>query len=507
MSDSKNSQSSDTAALAASGPAEQQASGTPEPIPIAVAYGDGIGPEIMEATLRILEAAGAPLRYDVIEIGERIYRQGHTSGISPEAWDTLRKNRVLLKGPITTPQGGGYKSLNVTLRKSLGMFANVRPCESYNPFVAAAQPHMDLVIIRENEEDTYAGIEHQQTSEVTQTLKLITRPGCEAIVRYAFEYAQAHGRRKVTCMTKDNIMKHTDGLFHRVFDEIAREYPSITSEHRIIDIGAAIVAARSEQLDVVVAPNLYGDIISDIAAEASGSVGLAGSANIGTDFAMFEAIHGSAPDIAGRGVANPSGLLRGAVMMLVHLGQARIAETIENAWLATIEAGLHTTDIYRPHVSQKQLSTERFTDAVVERLGEKPTSLKSVHYSGKGIHVEVKPSPRRAKTLVGVDVFLDWDEEGRNPDVLGDRLRAHDGNGLRLKLITNRGVKVYPEGLPETFSTDHWRCRFVSPEDKVRAEQVVDLLRRLTKGGFDVIKTENLYLFDEERGYSLAQGE
>ena len=486
---------------------EQPVTAASEPIPVAVAYGDGIGPEIVESTLRILDAAGASLRYDIVEIGESVYRQGHTSGISPETWDVLRQNRVFLKGPITTPQGGGYKSLNVTLRKSLGMFANVRPCKSYSPFVAAAQPRMDLVIIRENEEDTYAGIEHQQTTEVTQTLKLITRPGCEAIVRYAFEYARTHGRRKVTCMTKDNIMKHTDGLFHRVFDEVAADYPEIESDHRIIDIGAALVAARSETLDVVVAPNLYGDILSDIAAEASGSVGLAGSANVGTDFAMFEAIHGSAPDIAGRGVANPSGLLRGAVMMLVHVGQARIAERIKNAWLATLEAGLHTPDIYRPQLSLRQLSTEQFTDAVIERLGETPRHLEPVHYSGAGIHVEVQPTPRREKTLVGVDIFLDWDEAGRNPDVLGTRLREHDGNGLRLKLITNRGVKVYPGGLPETFWTDHWRCRFVAPDETVRPEQVVDLLRRLTKAGFDVIKTENLYTFEGTRGYSLAQGE
>ncbi len=478
-----------------------------EPIPIAVATGDGIGPEIMEATLRILEAAEAPLRIDPVEVGESVYLSGHSSGIAPETWDAIRQHRVLLKGPITTPQGGGYKSLNVTLRKSLGMFANVRPNKSYAPFVASAQPSMNLVIIRENEEDTYAGIEHRQTTEVYQTLKLITRPGSEAIVRYAFEYARAHGRHKVTCMSKDNIMKLTDGLFHRVFDEIAPEYPEIEAEHRIIDIGAAIVAARPDVLDVVVAPNLYGDIISDIAAEVSGSVGVAGSANVGSEFAMFEAIHGSAPDIAGRGVANPSGLLNGAVMMLVHLGQPRVAETIKNAWLATLEAGIHTPDIYRPTVSERQVSTEQFTDAVIERLGDKPRHLKPVEYTGAGVSVEVQPSPRVDKALVGVDVFLDWDEDGRQPDVLGGRLTEQDGDGLRLKLITNRGVKVYPDGLPETFWTDHWRCRFVATDETVTPAQVVALQGRLVEAGFDVIKTENLYTFDGQRAYSLAQGE
>ena len=474
--------------------------------PIAVAYGDGIGPEIMEAILRILDAAEAPLRYDTVEVGENVYRAGHTSGIAPETWDTIRSHRLLLKAPITTPQGGGYKSLNVTLRKSLGMFANVRPVRSYAPYVASPHPDMDLVIIRENEEDTYAGIEHRQTTEVTQTLKLITRPGSEAIVRYAFEYARAQGRSRVTCMTKDNIMKLTDGLFHRVFDEIAAEYPEIEAEHRIIDIGAALVGARPDSFDVIVAPNLYGDIISDIAAEASGSVGLAGSSNVGTDIAMFEAVHGSAPDIAGQGIANPSGLLRGALMMLDHLNLDRIAERVENAWLATLEAGIHTADVYGAS-SARKVSTSEFADAVIERLGERPQTLAEAHYTDTEVSVTVRPTPRAEKALVGVDVFLDWDEDGRQPGTLGARLDALGGDGLRLKLITNRGVKVYPDGLPETFWTDHWRCRYVATGDAVTPAQVVALQGRLVDAGLDVIKTENLYTFDGERAYSLAQGE
>jgi isocitrate dehydrogenase len=313
--------------------------------PVTVAYGDGIGPEIMDSVIRILDAAEAPLEYQVVEIGEKAYLSGHTSGIPTEAWDTIRRNKAFLKAPITTPQGGGYKSLNVTIRKSLGLFANVRPTKSYAPYVASPHSGMDLVIVRENEEDLYAGIEHQQTAEVTQVLKLITRPGCERIIRYAFEYAEAFGRRKVTCMTKDNIMKHTDGMFHKVFDEIAKEYPDIESNHQIIDIGAARVAAMPETFDVIVTLNLYGDIISDIAAQVAGSVGLAGSANIGSTVSMFEAVHGSAPDIAGKDVANPSGLLHGAAQMLVHLGHADVAEKINNAWLCTLEDGIHTADV------------------------------------------------------------------------------------------------------------------------------------------------------------------
>ncbi|MDE3061415.1 MAG: NADP-dependent isocitrate dehydrogenase, partial [Pseudomonadota bacterium] len=292
---------------------------SPKTATITVAYGDGIGPEIMEATLHILKEAGADIAVETIEVGERVYNMGASSGILPSAWETLKRNKVLLKAPITTPQGKGYKSLNVTMRKTLGLYANIRPTQSYHPFVKTPHPKMDLVIVRENEEDLYAGIEYRQSEDCFQSLKIITRSGSERIIRYAFDYAMQNNRKKVTCMSKDNIMKMADGLFHRLFDEIGQEYPSLTKEHYIIDIGAARIAAKPEIFDVIVTENLYGDIISDIAAEVSGSVGLAGSSNIGEDFAMFEAIHGSAPDIAGKNMANPSGILQSAVMMLVHI--------------------------------------------------------------------------------------------------------------------------------------------------------------------------------------------
>jgi isocitrate dehydrogenase len=314
--------------------------------PITVAYGDGIGPEIMMATLNILQAANAPIDPEIIEVGEKVYLQGYSSGIPDSAWQSLKRTKVLLKGPITTPQGGGYKSLNVTLRKTLGLFANVRPCTSYAPYVPTKHPNMDLVIVRENEEGTYAGIEHRQTDEVYQCLKLVTRPGCERIVHYAFEYARKFNRKKVTCLSKDNIMKMTDGIFHQVFNEIAAEYPDIKNEHFIIDIGTALVADQPERFDVIVTSNLYGDILSDVAAQIAGSVGLAGSANVGNHVAMFEAIHGSAPDIAGKKIANPSGLLHGAIQMLIHINQPETATLIENAWLKTLEDGIHTADIY-----------------------------------------------------------------------------------------------------------------------------------------------------------------
>lgn len=476
---------------------------------ITIAKGDGIGPEIMDATLRILQAADAPLVYDEIEIGEKVYKSGILSGIAPESWDILRKNQVFLKAPITTPQGGGYKSLNVTVRKTLGLYANVRPCVTYPPFVKSNHDDMDIVIVRENEEDLYAGIEHQQTSEVVQTLKLVSRPGCEKIVRYAFEYARAYNRKKVTCMTKDNIMKHTDGLFHEVFKEVAKEYPDIEANHWIIDIGSAVVANRPETLDVIVTLNLYGDIISDIAAEISGSVGLGGSANIGKTIAMFEAIHGSAPDIAGKNMANPSGLINAAVMMLVHCGMQAYAEKVHNAWLCAIEQGFHTGDIYRADLSVEKVGTKEFADKVIENLGNKPQKLPVTAFGDSGeIVVETKFKSPGNKELQGVDVFIDWDADNRNPDSIGDALSAMKDNPFKLKMITNRGVKVYPDGMAETFCTDHWRCRFIPKEEgKVSNADIIKLLENVSAAGFDFIKTEHLYTFEGVRAYSLGQGE
>lgn len=473
---------------------------------ITIAKGDGIGPEIMDATLKVLNAANAPLEYDEVQIGEQVYLTGNTTGIPTEAWDTIRKNKILLKAPITTPQGKGYKSLNVTLRKTLGLFANVRPCNSFAPYVDTKHPEMDVVVVRENEEDLYAGIEHRQTSEVVQCLKLITRPGCEKIVRYAFEYAKLNNRKKVSCLVKDNIMKLTDGLFHTVFKEIAVEYPEIESESWIIDIGTAKLANEPDRFDVVVTTNLYGDIVSDITAEISGSVGLAGSSNVGEHVSMFEAIHGSAPDIAGKKIANPSGLLRGAIMMLNHLGMQEIAMNINNAWLCAIEEGIHTADIYEEGVSKQLVNTMEFADAVIERLGKMPQKLKPVVYESKGaikLHNYVRQN-NTVKTLNGVDVFLDW--SSGSPDDLGNHLSKANGT-FELQMITNRGVKVFPNGFDETFCTDHWRCRFEKTGSSVSNSDIVKLLSDVHELGLDVIKTENLYEFDGVRGYSLGQGQ
>jgi isocitrate dehydrogenase len=475
---------------------------------ITIARGDGIGPEIMDAVLDILGRAGAALEYDEIHIGKEVYLSGNTAGISRESWDTIRRNKILLKAPITTPQGGGYKSLNVSIRKFLGLYANVRPCTSLHPVVATRHPQLDMVIIRENEEDLYAGIEHQQTDEVVQCLKLISRPGCERIVRYAFEYARSYGRRKVTCLTKDNIMKQTDGLFHQVFDEIAAEYPEMTTEHWIIDIGAARMADTPERFDVVVTPNLYGDVVSDIAAQIAGSVGLAGSANIGDTCAMFEAIHGSAPDIAGKGIANPSGLLHGAIMMLNHIGQNEVAERIHNAWLKTLEDGIHTADIFREGHRATLVGTRAFAQAVIDRLGEQPSLLNPVSYGNNSLPNLPKYVRKEAgrKELVGVDVFVHWRDS--RPDEIAMKLQQIDKEDIRLSMITNRGIKVWPDGFEETFCTDHWRCRFKAEDGQVLTNRhVLALLSAAAENDIDVIKTENLYVFDGKPAFSLGQGQ
>lgn len=478
-------------------------------VPITVAYGDGIGPEIMDATLRIINAAGAAIAPETIEIGEKVYLSGNSAGIEPGAWESLRRTKVFLKAPITTPQGGGFKSLNVTTRKVLGLYANIRPCISYHPFIKTKHPIMDVVIVRENEEDLYAGIEHQQTDEVVQCLKLISRPGTEKIIRYAFEYAKAYGRKKVTCFTKDNIMKMTDGLFHKVFDEIAAEYPEIENEHWIVDIGAAKLADTPEAFDVIVMPNLYGDILSDVAAQITGSVGLAGSANIGDGFAMFEAIHGSAPRRAGQNLANPSGLLLGAVQMLVHIGQPEVAAKVHNAWLRTLEDGVHTYDIFRDGVSKEKVGTKEFADAVIARLGLEPRNLNKVEYlttPSIGTQSGTKERKPADKKLIGVDIFLHHHD--RDPNKLGEAIKNFRAGNMELSMITNRGVKVYPGGYPETFCTDHWRCRFKSEELKPSSyADVISLLQQVSGAGFDIIKTENLVTMDGQAMFSAGQGQ
>tara|TARA_R110000868_G_scaffold8205_3_gene42663 strand:- start:252511 stop:253941 length:1431 start_codon:yes stop_codon:yes gene_type:complete len=473
--------------------------------PITVAHGNGIGPEIMDATLRILKASGADIKIDEIEVGEAVYKRGIKTGIEDSAWDSLRKNKVFLKAPITTPQGGGFKSLNVTIRTALGLYANVRPCVSYAPFVSTKHPYMNTVIVRENEEGLYCGIEYQNTPEVRQALKLVSVPGCERIVRYAFDYAMQNNRKKVSAFTKDNIMKQTDGLFRKTYDEIGAEYKDIEKDFMIIDIGTARLANKPEQYDVIVLQNLYGDILSDVAAEISGSVGLCGSANIGESCAMFEAIHGSAPDIAGQDIANPSGLIHGAIMMLVHICQIEAAEKVHNAWLKTIEDGIHTGDIYNEENSTEKVGTKAFADAVIARLGQKPTKFHPANYNEvceiKHRTFDHKAVKQPKRDLVGVDAYVFEDPTVDIPTLAKHAQAAAKGD-FELELIMNRGTRVWPDGHAETLCVDQWRLRFKFT-GKPSYHAIADLMKRCDENGLEVVQTENLYNFDGERVYSV----
>lgn len=472
-----------------------------EKIDIAVAHGDGIGPEIMKATLDIITAAGANLTFHEIAVGEKVYLNGHKSGIEPKSWDVLRSCGVFLKAPITTPQGGGYRSLNVTIRAAFGLYANIRPSVAYYPCVDTKYPKMDLVIVRENEEDLYTGLEYRPTNDSYHALKMITRPGCEKIVRYAFEYAKNNNRKKVTCFTKDNILKMTDGLFHKTFEEIAKEYPTIENEHWIIDIGAAKMTDTPENFDVIVMPNLYGDILSDVAAQIAGSVGLAGSANIGDSFAMFEAIHGSAPRRAGQNMANPSGLLLAAVMMLVHIGKPEIAESVHNAWLKTLEEGIHTYDIYDEKTSREKVGTTEFANAVIKRLGQKPETLKAVHYAkspAKALSSKATKKPKAEKReLVGVDVFVDCPK--LTPDELAKKIQNIEP--FSLQEIASRGSIVWPIKHPETFVTDLLRLRFMA-KGSVALSDTIYLLKKLESLHITITGHESLATFNGQPGFS-----
>ena len=482
---------------------------------VTVAYGDGIGPEIMEATLKILRYAEADIDIETVEVGEKLYKKGYSSGISESTWDSIKRSKLLLKAPITTPQGGGYKSLNVTLRKALGLYANVRPCTSYFPYIDTKCPDIDLVIIRENEEDLYAGIEHRQTHNTYQTLKLITKTGSDKINKFAFDYALKNNRQKVTCFSKDNIMKMTDGTFHKSFNEMSQYYPTLKTDHYIIDIGSARIATRPEDFDIVVTSNLYGDIISDIVAEVSGSVGIAGSANIGDDFAMFEAIHGSAPDIAEQNIANPSGLLRGAVMMLVHINQQKVAESIHNAWLCAMEDGIHTADIFNKKTSKEKVGTQEFASAVIDRLGKSPKNMQPVKYqSTKPIDLpkvpEIVINREEKKCLVGVDVFVDY-ECGNCVSELVKKINDNIKGNLSLQVVSSKGLSLWPTAntLCNINLCDHWCLRFISNKENKKAEykEVIKVLEKLQKIPLEVIKTENLYLFDDVHEFSLSQGQ
>ncbi|MGL9725681.1 MAG: isocitrate dehydrogenase [Wolbachia sp.] len=470
--------------------------------PVTVAYGDGIGPEIMEAVLSILREAEAKISIDIIEIGRSVYSKKWSHGISPSGWESIERTKILLKSPTTTPQGKGNKSLNVALRKNLGLYANIRPCISYHPVIENKFGKFDIIIIRENEEDVYTGIEHRLTGDSYQCTKIITRSGSEKICRYAFEYAKKHNKKKLTCLTKDNIMKMTDGTFHAAFDHISKEYPDIKIEHYIVDIGMAKIATEPENFDVIVTENLYGDILSDIVAQTSGSVGLAGSSNIGNEYAMFEAVHGSAPDIAGKNIANLSGLLNAAVHMLIYIGQAITAKLIYDAWLKTLEDGIHTVDLYKEKKSKQKVGTKEFAEAIINNLGKKPGILSELIIDNGASSKTSKIQDSygqdyKTKKLVGSDIMLAWNKSSNFDQIVG----LFESSDPKIIAIYSKGLAVWP-GNSES-SSDQITCRFIADNEKkvITNSDVNNLLVKLEENNFDAVRMDKLYLYDEKEGF------
>ena len=468
--------------------------------------GDGVGPECVRATQRIIEATDATVAWEERQAGASVFRQGIASGVPQETIESIKKTRVALKGPLETPVGFGEKSANVTLRKLFETYANVRPVrEMPNVQTRYSGAGVDLVIVRENVEDLYAGIEHMQTPGVAQCLKIMSRKGCEKIVRIAFELARAEGRKKVHCATKANIMKFTEGLLKKTFEEIAPEYPELEAHHIIIDNCAHQLVRAPQQFDVIVTSNMNGDIISDLASGLIGGLGFAPGANLGNDVSIFEAVHGSAPKYAGKDVINPTAVLLSGVMMLRHLGEFAAALDIEHALMVTLEQGAYTRDV-RPEGS---LTTSEYTDRVIANLGKR-SELGRVrdHRPLKMPELPAAPDFVHAakRRTIGADIFV---ESGMSASEIGRSLdRLSEDGPLRLKMISNRGTKVYSDNGAMTDCVDHWRCRFVLRDGTadLSHETLAAHLARVEKV-HRWMHVEKLQEFNGVAAYSLAQGE
>jgi isocitrate dehydrogenase len=478
---------------------------TPAKQKITILPGDGIGPEVVEAALAIIQATGVNVELERCEAGARAFQKGIVTGIPKETIESIERTHVVLKGPLETPIGYGGRSANVTLRTLFETYGNIRPVREL-PGVQTAFTgrNLDIVIVRENIEDLYAGIEYMQTPGVAESLKLISRKGCEKIVRLAFAFAIAEGRKWVHCATKANIMKLTEGLLQHTFEEFAPQYPSIVSKHILIDNCAHQLAMRPEQFDVIVTTNMNGDILSDLTSGLTGGLGFAPSANIGNDVSIFEAVHGSAPDIAGKNKANPTALILSAAMMLRHIGEGKAASDVEQAVLVTLESGVRTSDMMGV---QNPTSTTDFTTAVIANLGKHsklspPRDYKKVELPPTNPGVNIVPSESRR--VVGVDVYVESVLEPRELAASLDTLIAT--TPLRLQMITNRGAMVYPSTDRRVSLVDHFRCRFV-PRDASSdlGDAVILALLQTFAGEHRWMHVEKLQEFDGEPAFSKSQ--
>lgn len=481
---------------------------------IAVAKGDGIGPEIMDAVLGIFNAAGVPLEYDFVDMGKWVFDKGYSNGMTPEAQQTIETLGILFKGPMETPKGKGVKSVNVTARKTWNTYANKRVFQTLHGvdtvFSKAGIP-IEVTIVRENIEDTYGGIEHMLTHDVALSRRFITRPGSEQVIRYAFEMAKKKGARRITCGHKANIMKITDGLFLEVFYKVAEEYPDLKADDVIVDDLCMKLVTRPDSFDVVVLTNLQGDIVSDLCAGLVGGLGFAPSANIGDHICIFEAVHGTAPDIAGKNIANPTALLLSGIAMLRHLGFMESAAHIENALLYTLESGIHTGDFGDKSIPS--VNTTEFANAIIANIGKLPEHgakpvLPNMPMTPTHFKLEKNPMLESAEMageqIVGVDIFLESNEQ---PTDLANKLLQHTGILFKLVTISNRGTQVWPKGSVFTNLVNQYRCRFESEDDSPLTQiDVLELYKRVMSD-YKVCSLELLNMWEGKKAYSLAQGQ
>lgn len=481
---------------------------------IAVAKGDGIGPEIMDAVISIFEAAGVPLTYDYVDMGKWVFDKGYSNGMTPEAQQRIESLGILFKGPMETPKGKGVKSVNVTARKTWNTYANKRVFQTLHGvdtvFSRAGIP-IDITVVRENIEDTYGGIEHMLTHDVALSRRFITRPGSLQVIRYAFEMARKKQARRITCGHKANIMKITDGLFLECFREVAREYPEIQADDVIVDDLCMKLVTRPDLFDVVVLTNLQGDIVSDLCAGLVGGLGFAPSANIGDHICIFEAVHGTAPDIAGKNIANPTALLLSGLTMLRHLGLMEQAAIIENALLYTLEAGYRTGDF--GDRSKPALDTTSFAQAIIGHFGQKPAHGAKSLMPNKPVtptvfKLEKNPlimsQEMEDESIVGVDMFV---ESAEQPTEVAEKCLKHTLDLFKLVTISNRGTQVWPKGSVFTNLVNQYRCRFESVGDLPLSQtDIIELYKRLSSD-FKICSTELLNMWGDKKAYSLAQGQ
>ncbi len=481
---------------------------------IAVAKGDGIGPEIMEAVLNIFKANGLDLQYEYVDMGKWVFDKGFSNGMTPEAQQTIEQYGILFKGPMETPKGKGVKSVNVTARKTWNTYANHRVFQTLHGvdtvFSKAGIP-IDITIVRENIEDTYGGIEHMLTQDVALGRRFITRPGSLQVIKYAFEMAKKKGARRITCGHKANIMKLTDGLFLEVFYEVAKEYPELKCDDKIVDDLAMQLVVRPDQFDVIVMTNLQGDIISDLCAGLVGGLGFAPSANIGDHIAIFEAVHGTAPDIAGKNIANPTALLLSGLSMLRHLGFMENAATIENALLYTLEQGVHTGDF--GDKSKPSVNTTGFADAIISNFGKVPAHGAKPSIPNQPATPTMFKLAENAmmfskeesqEKIVGVDMFIESIEQ---PDVIARKCEFHGGTKFKLINISNRGTQVWPTGSKYTNLVNQYNLRFEALNEQPLNQQDIIGLYVTLSADFKICSLELLNMWGDKRSYLLAQGQ